>query len=71
MDRVFPVIMLILIWIPNGGSPTFVWEPQEAFSPAPNFFDQSCILSSSRPESKFESTTSIGTTQPILLSFRT
>jgi hypothetical protein len=54
--------MLIQIWIPSGGSPTFVWEPQEAFSPASNIFDQSCILSSSRPESKFGSTTSIGTT---------
>jgi hypothetical protein len=28
----------------RGGSSTFVWEPQEAFSPAPQNFHQSCIL---------------------------
>jgi hypothetical protein len=36
--------MLMQILIPNGGSPTFVSEHQEAFSPAPQNFDLSCIL---------------------------
>jgi hypothetical protein len=35
-----------------GGSPTVVWEPQEAFNSAPQNFDHSCILSlKSYPES--------------------
>jgi hypothetical protein len=41
--------MLIQILILNGhaggGNPTFVWEPQEAFSPAPPNFKQKYILS--------------------------
>jgi hypothetical protein len=36
--------MLIKILIPNDGSQTFVWKPQEAFRPAPQTFYQSCIL---------------------------
>jgi hypothetical protein len=35
--------MLMQIFIPNGSIPTFVWEPQEAFSPAPQKF-QCCIF---------------------------
>jgi hypothetical protein len=37
--------MLIQILILDGGSPIFGWEPQEPFSPSPQNFDQSCILS--------------------------
>jgi hypothetical protein len=44
--------MLIQVLIPNGGGPTFEWERQEAFSPAPQNFDQSCILSSKSYPSK-------------------
>jgi hypothetical protein len=36
---VFPVIVLIRILKPNGSIPTFVREPQAAFSPAPENFD--------------------------------
>jgi hypothetical protein len=35
----------IQILIPNGSIPTFVWEPQEANSSAPQNFDQCCVLS--------------------------
>jgi hypothetical protein len=38
MDLVFPAIMLVQILILNGGSPLFVWEPQKAFSLAPQIF---------------------------------
>jgi hypothetical protein len=37
--------MMIQILIPNGGSLTFVWEPQEALKPTPQNFHHSCILS--------------------------
>jgi hypothetical protein len=37
--------MLIQILIPNGGSPTFVWEPKEALILTQQNFDQNCILS--------------------------
>jgi hypothetical protein len=28
---------IIQVLIPNGSIPTFVWEPQEAFGPAPHY----------------------------------
>jgi hypothetical protein len=44
MDLVLPGIMLLEILIQTGNSLTFVWEPQKAFSPALQNFDQSCVL---------------------------
>jgi hypothetical protein len=40
MDCVFSAIILIQILIQNCGSPTFVYDPQAAFSPALQNFDQ-------------------------------
>jgi hypothetical protein len=48
-----PLILLkIKINAERRGSPTFVWEPQKAFSSAPQNIDLGCILSlKSYPES--------------------